>query len=590
MFLITTAEQRFWKTDEPVLFLGEWCKLYSHRDLWENLDYEVLPYHWDDRKKLYRDYLYLDTLYEETLQQMTILLNRIHRVDHSVRYWRIIIGPWLSYFIAVLYDRYQSILTAIESKKVTNTLIYNHEPGEWLPHNFSEFGKWAENDDGYNHYLYDRIIEYTNKLSLSVLERDTIFANSAGIVKQKTLPNKITGFSRLIFQFSRFISNHWNKIIFVESSLNKWDLVRLCLLLGQFPHLYVRDELIPKPEIDFNLRKLFTHIPAGGEFEKLLIKMIIEQIPSIYIEGYDNMKSISLKAFPRHPKIIFTSTSFNTYDVFKFWAAHHVDLDVKLVGTQHGGHYGTGLWSSSEEHQLKIYDKFYTWGWEKDGYENTTPLSIAKFNQIKRRARPKRGGRLLMMLGSLPRYSYYMYSVYVASTGFLAYVDEQYRFVGALSEKNIKLLTIRFIMHNYGLCLKERWLDNFPGIKLCVGKKSLINRLNETKLVICTYNATTYLETFTANIPTVLFWNPKHWELRPSAKPFFDKLSKAGILHYTPESAAAKVNEISDDPISWWQQTEIQAAKDEFCFQFARTSNKWLREWKTELLKMSNMS
>jgi len=109
-------------------------------------------------------------------------------------------------------------------------------------------------------------------------------------------------------------------------------------------------------------------------------------------------------------------------------------------------------------------------------------------------------------------------------------------------------------------------------------------------LVICTYNATTYLEAFTANIPTVLFWNPEHWELRPSAKPYFDELRNVGILHYTPESATAKVNDISDDPISWWQQTKIQAAKNKFCFQFARTSNKWLKEWKNELLKMSNMS
>lgn len=50
-----------------------------------------------------------------------------------------------------------------------------------------------------------------------------------------------------------------------------------------------------------------------------------------------------------------------------------------------------------------------------------------------------------------------------------------------------------------------------------------------------------------------------------------------------PGSAAAKVNEIFNDPASWWNQSEIQKAKDEFCFQFARTSDKWLDEWKEEL-------
>ena len=83
MFLITTADQRFWKTDEPILFLGEWCKLFSQRPVWENLSYEVIPYHWDDRKKLYRDYLSLKGLQEELLRELAEKLNEIHGVDYS---------------------------------------------------------------------------------------------------------------------------------------------------------------------------------------------------------------------------------------------------------------------------------------------------------------------------------------------------------------------------------------------------------------------------------------------------------------------------------------------------------------------------
>ena len=590
MFLITTADQHFWKTDESILFLGEWCKLFSQRHIWEKLNYEVLPYHWDDREKLYKDYLYLDGLYEKTLNQMATLLNQIHGENHSVRYWRIIIGPWLSYFTQVLFDRYQSILTAIESKRVTNTVICEYEPGKWLPNKYLEFCSWAENYDAYNHYLYDRIIEHIKILPYDVIRQESRSAKYINTVGQKTLWNKIIRSYRIIYKLSKFASNQFNKIVLVESSLNKWDLIKLCLHLGQIPHLYIRDESIPKPSIDLNLRESFCHIQVSDGFEKLLIKMIIEQIPSIYIEGYNNMKSISIKAFPRKPRIIFTSTSFNTYDAFKFWAAHHVDYGAKLVGTQHGGHYGTGLWSSSEDHQIKIYDKFYTWGWEKGDCTNITPISAAKFNEVKRRVRPRKDGRILMILGALPRYSYYMYSVFVASTGFLNYMDEQYRFIDTLSDKNKKLLTIRLFMHDYGWDHKERWMDRFSKIEYCVGKKSLIDRLDESKLAICTYNATTYLETFVANFPTVLFWNPKHWELRPSAKPYFDELRKVGVLHYTPESAAAKANDISDDPISWWQQNKIQKVKDEFCFKFARTSSNWLKEWKSELLKMYNMS
>lgn len=589
MFLITTADQRFWKTDEPILFLGEWCQLFSQKSVWEKLSYEVLPYHWDDRKKLYQDYLYLDKLYEQTLFQMKNLLNQIHGVDHSLRYWRIIIGPWLSYFIAVLYDRYQSILTAIESEKVTNTLICKYGRGEQLPRDFSEFNRWVETDE-YNHYLYGTIIEYTDRLPFDVLHEEAKPAKLDSVIEQKSYSRKPKWFMQYIFQFIKFASNHCNKIILVESRLNRRDLCKLCLSLGQIPHLYIRDELTPKSEIDFSLRESFAHMPADGEFEGFLVKMITEQIPSIYVEGYDNMKFISLKAFPRRPKIIFTSLSFNSYDAFKFWTAHHVDLGVKFVGTQHGGHYGTGLWSTSEDHQINIYDKFYTWGWESDIHENTKPLAAAKFAIIQKKVRPQREGRLLMVLASVPRYSYFMYSIIVASTGYLSYLNEQYRFVSALSGNNKKLLTVRLYTHDYGWNQRERWLNQFPQVECYRGNKSIINQLNESKLFIGTYNATTHLETFAANFPTVMFWNSEHWELRSSAQPYFDELRNVGILYDSPESAAAKVNEISNDPISWWQQTEIQAAKDEFCFQFARTSNNWLKDWRSELLKVSNIS
>ena len=55
MFLVLTADQRFWKTDGKILFLGEWCRLYRDKFAWSNLNAEILPYHWNDREKYRRD-------------------------------------------------------------------------------------------------------------------------------------------------------------------------------------------------------------------------------------------------------------------------------------------------------------------------------------------------------------------------------------------------------------------------------------------------------------------------------------------------------------------------------------------------------
>ena len=58
-FLITTPLENTWRDDVPVLFLGEWCRRFSQKERWENIDAEVLPYHWDDRDRLHSDYQYL---------------------------------------------------------------------------------------------------------------------------------------------------------------------------------------------------------------------------------------------------------------------------------------------------------------------------------------------------------------------------------------------------------------------------------------------------------------------------------------------------------------------------------------------------
>jgi len=73
--------------------------------------------------------------------------------------------------------------------------------------------------------------------------------------------------------------------------------------------------------------------------------------------------------------------------------------------------------------------------------------------------------------------------------------------------------------------------------------------------------------------------------LRESAYPHFNVLRQAGILHDNPESVAKKVNEVYEDTLSWWSAPEIQDAKDQFCRQFAFTSEKWISEWKAEILK-----
>jgi putative transferase (TIGR04331 family) len=98
--------------------------------------------------------------------------------------------------------------------------------------------------------------------------------------------------------------------------------------------------------------------------------------------------------------------------------------------------------------------------------------------------------------------------------------------------------------------------------------------IKKSRLYISTYNATTYLESLAWNIPTIIFWNPSHWELNEDAEFYIGLLKSVGIFHDTPESAAEQMIKVWDDISTWWGSEEVQNARQEFCKYYSSSSEK----------------
>jgi len=580
LFLATTALEEFWDKNQKIVFLGEWCKLYNRKDEWDKLAHETLPYHWDDRKRLYGDYLYLNDVYEKVLAQLCITLNKFHNENHTIRYWRIILGPWLYGFIEILYDRYLSICSAETSGKVTGTITARYDEGQWTPKNTGEFNEWFK-DDTYNHYLYSRVIELASSLNY---ERKDIRNDC----KHEDRPEHTslllkTIIKKILRTYTKIVPDYFNRIVFVTSYFDRNDLALLQLSLRQFPYLYYPEIEMSAPKVDFQKRKEICINDTNDEFLGLLNSLIPEQIPKCYMESYGLLKKKALHEFPSKPHIIFTANAHHSNEGFKVWAASCIEEGALFIGTQHGGFEGIGLWFPHEDHQINIWDRYYSWGWKDASKESIKPFPSVKLNTVKK-IRPDKNGRILMVNTGFLRYSYYMQSMPVASSGCETYLQGIFKFIHSLGEGPQKLLTVRLYPHDYQNCERERFEQECPDIECYLGKNSMYKQLQESRLFIGNANGTTYLEAFVANIPSLIFWNPDHWEIRASAQPYFDKLRSVGIFHDTQESAAELVNKIYSDPIAWWQQPQIQEAKDQVCHQFARTSERWLKEWKEELL------
>jgi putative transferase (TIGR04331 family) len=577
-FLVTTALEETWPIDPevPVLFLGEWCRIYSRKERWSIMNAEVLSYHWDDRNKLYNDYQYLNNIYENTLKSLQKKLNEIHKVDHSLRYWRILIGPWLGCFLQMVFDRWTMLKHAFEKYGISGCRVLVKDVNTVIPNDLKEFNNRFI-DDNWNEMIFSQLIQEHIQNDIII---EQVLVNSC---QPKQFHQSNRSFKSWLGGFKRFFMStymkhkQWfhdsDKYFFFYTYLPQQIEEELLLRLGQNPQ-YWETPITPMIETNMQMRKTLS-IEKYNSFDKfpsILSQMIPQQIPTVYLEGYNSLVDcIEYVAWPKPPKCIFTSNAYWSNDVFKAWAAQQTENGVPLVIGQHGGHHGMTPWSFHEEHQINISDAWLSWGWTNDNSPNIVPVGNLK--AIDHTIDYDPNGMALMVEMALPRYSYHMFTTPVAGQ-WLSYFEDQRQFIYCLPEHLQKQVIVRLNFHDFKWCQTERWMNYFPEIQLDSGKQPILNLVGNSRLYISTYNATTYLESLAWNMPTIIFWNPNHWEMKDEALPYFELLKSANIFHETPESAAKHMIEIWDDIPAWWQSVSVQNNRKEFCDRYSHIPEK----------------
>ena len=566
--LVTTALEDTWPAPEtPVLFLGEWCRLHGKKAQWEHRDAIVTPYHWDDRAKYYSDYKYVQGLHEQLLAGLAAQLNELHSVDHSLRYWRILIGPWLGWFTQVLFDRWESIHQAIDRFDISETLCVTVQNSSLIPNDVKTFDALSAGDD-WNHLIYTQIL----KQFTAVKVFPQAGRSMTGLVHAtRSTPVGLRLKQALLHWYCKAMSvaGSDSDAFFLNTYLPHQTELFFHLRFRQPPILW-RTIAPVKVATNAACRKWVIAGESLSEFEACARAFIPAQIPAVYLEGY---QSLVLQAsglpWPKKPKLIWTSNSWNSDDTFKAWAAAKVDQGTPLVIGQHGGGFGMNLFEFSEDHQIAICDSFLTWGWTESDQAKIKPTGapiLAAPKKISTKGRIK----TLLVTYAAPRQAHHIVSIPAASQ-WLSYFNDQYNFVSNLADSVRDALTVRLYPHDYCWDQVARWRDRFPTLQLDDGRCNLQTLIQISRLVIGTANHTVFLESIILNVPTVIFWNPRHNEWRASAIPYFEDLRRVGIFHESPESAAKHVNRIWDNINAWWETPELQAVLQRFakryCFQ-----------------------
>jgi putative transferase (TIGR04331 family) len=578
--LITTADERSWKFDRPVLFLNEWCRLYDRKSVWEGMDAVVSdPYELKSEQQK-KNVAYIQELTGQLLIELSAALNLHHNTNHTLRYWNILLGHWLERYVCIIFDRYYTLDQALSNYEVVATTVLKTSEYS-LATTDSLSAIWACNNDIWNHVLCARILSFLGGVEIQSksieTEAEQRFNLDSDVTSGRSFSIKNT--IRIITKNITPIFRKQDDAFITSTYLPKWREVGLQLALRQFPQIWQSPPLQTATLNRAMRQSLSVGDGSHTGFERFLRLQLPEMIPICYLEGYNQLcLQVTKLPWPSSPKFIFTSNNFDTDEIFKAWTGLKVEQGVPYFVGQHGANYGT--FYASEKFPVAVTcDKFFTWGWTNNNPKNV-PAFIFKNAGKKETTTSKDGGLLLIQLPALHRSG--LADINAAYSDFSKYYEEQFQFVEALPEKIQNKLTVRLhsVWRKFRWFEDLRWNDRCPSVRIETGAANIQTLISKSRLVVQSYDSTGILETLASNIPIVCFWYGGLNHVLPNAKPYYELLRGAGILADSPEHAALLVAQYWDNIDGWWKSEQVQNARRLFCEQYARNEKHPVRTMK----------
>jgi putative transferase (TIGR04331 family) len=539
-FFIATAESKYWPLEGTLLFANGWLQP-NPAGQGEIRNLSIAP-KLEEKQELFN---LTNKIYESILDEITIVLNTYHSTSKSKKYWEIIVGVWLRMLIESLAARALIVQSILKIDRDTKIVVSPDLLSSNAPQSLQNFQADLKTVS-WNASVYNDIFEILNGK-----RQQNTFAK---------IPREI---------IAPTVSKRFGPSYLSSTYLPRQKEFQLAIKLRSIPHP-IKQIHLPITNSDEKIRELKLDISVNGsEIARVVNSLALRYMPHSYLEGFSVLLDRISREYPKKPpRSIFTANRHLYDDAFNIWVAEMTEHGSKLVLAQHGGHFGTSRFPSfAERHELSVADRYLTWGW------SSSPVCTKAFvlTQAGVKPRKKSGGTNLVVVTdhvwSHPR----SFFLDLAESGnYLPFMSQIVQSLGDSVRSN----TVLRIHHGHdetGSPQDVWWRVQTPKVKQDDGKVPFPTLLPGAKLILTSHNGTTFPETISAGIPTIIAWDESFVALRPETEHVFLSLEQAGVFHRTPESAASFINSIWDDVDGWWSSPATLEARKHFTDQYART-------------------
>ena len=532
----------------------------------------ISDYHWNSATKLKKDYLKLKKFRKKMLGLIINKLNKYHETNYNEKYWKIIILPWLTMIIYILYDKWEMV-RSIKKPKNYKAHAYCFQDSDFIFEDFSDMNWYHKNT---NLWLITKILAFRNNLKFD----KKIKIKNDRFKHKNSLTTKL--FKKITEYFFRFFSLFFKNKIFINNiSLSKIDTIFFNLRLKQFPFFWLKPDY-KNNSVDIEKRKRFLQIKRKNNnknFENFFCNILYLIIPKSYVENYQSIKSsVNGSYWPKKCKKIITAYEFKVNEQFKIWSAEKVIGKAKYILLQHGGGFGLNEFEAEEDLQTEISDLFLTWGWGAKK-KNIKAFNAFLLNNHKIKLTNNKKNNILIPLHNHGKFSFAISSYPKTNFDRLKKVNQIQLFVENLKIPESNKIILRYIEGNNSV-FYNKFNENYFNKKTIIdrGHKKFYDVMNTSKITVHDLNSTTFLQTLFLNQPTILILDKNIDRTRKKYLYLMRLLEKVKIVHYCPIKAAEFVNKNINNLNIWWSDNKLQCIRKIFCSKFVKDSNNSIGE------------
>ncbi len=562
--LICTGNSELISDNKKNIFIGDWClEDIEVKKKTQNLVNEICEYHYNvNPNKIKEDWDYLTFLYDKVMNSLSIKLNQYHNKSFSRRFWEIIAGPSLVHLLSILWDRWETIKSVEKNFKINEVAILKYDTSDYVTKDFRDLFKNKFDNHFWNNCIYSEIIKDSFKIKIVKID----------FKKNKNLKLK-KKFGFYNFSFSNFIDTFLSKIIKEEVLIYKFGRKKTLsymvnrLKLSRFYNEFSAQ--IPFKN-DINRQNLILNLNPKNPFEEMLNRKLMNFLPISHLESFKEIETY-LKKIKQKPKNILTTFGHVNDDLFKIWTANNVEKKKTQFNIcSHGGSVENIINFNS---WLNVADKFISWEKKKNNRCLQLPPSYStNYKKIKQ----SKNKKILFCTSSTNLYVYRIQD-YILSSQIKLHLNYWKHFISQLDLKVKKNIVIRHVPYVDPWSQKKEF-EKFLGKKSISKKKNFLDEVKNSKIVINTSLQTTFFESMLSGIPTIVLLKDDCWNLSEDGKKVYDLMIKKKIIFKNIESLIQHLNEIDENPLSWWNSNDLTLVRNKFHDHFCNFKNN--KKWK----------